>query len=56
MRNALFNKRLKEYADNNLKAKFWEEITCILYGNGWDDVSQEQKTCAGEKHDIICMF
>lgn len=45
-RPALYNFKLKEYNDKNLKEKLWTEV-CEALVRGWNDLSPEEKNEAG---------
>ncbi|CAG5012680.1 unnamed protein product [Parnassius apollo] len=46
-RPALYDKKLKEYSDINFKIKAWEKISRIIFSNPWSNLSQQEKTEAG---------
>lgn len=45
-RPALYNKKLKEYNDRNIKQKLWLEI-CDTMVTGWEELSADEKTQKG---------
>ena len=46
-RPLLFDKKLNEYSDMNLKSKGWEEISQVVFLSAWVNLSSQQKTEAG---------
>lgn len=47
-RAAIYDKKLKEYSDSNLKIKAWNEISRIIFSTVWGTLSSQEKTEAGE--------
>jgi hypothetical protein len=45
-RPPLYNKKLKEYSDRNLKDKLWQEI-CESVITNWSELTAEQKSKKG---------
>lgn len=45
-RPALYNRKLKEYSDRNLKEKLWGEVCCSLIRN-WTELSGPEKNNKG---------
>lgn len=41
-RPALFDKRLKEYSDRNIKEKLWGEV-CVNVIRNWSELSAKEK-------------
>jgi hypothetical protein len=51
-RPPLYNKKLKEYSDRNLKDKLWYEV-CKSAVTNWSELPAEQKS---EKGKLIFLF
>jgi hypothetical protein len=51
-RPPLYNKKLKEYSDRNLKDKLWYEVCKSVVAN-WSELPAEQKS---EKGTLIFLF
>ncbi|XP_047518993.1 uncharacterized protein LOC125058899 [Pieris napi] len=47
-RSLIYDKKLKEYSDSNLKIKAWDEISRIIFSTVWGTLSSQEKTEAGE--------
>ncbi|XP_047518995.1 uncharacterized protein LOC125058900 [Pieris napi] len=47
-RALIYDKKLKEYSDSNLKIKAWDEISRIIFSTVWGTLSSQEKTEAGK--------